>query len=252
MSPDRQDAGAGSAWRALATAAAAVTFVVVVAVGVARRDQEALAFAAVIPVALGLAQLPRGLAGRVLLALLFVDVAVWMLPAALSNVAHREAFTQVLVPVTLVALSAAGLVALAASAVAAAGSRPAGGSPGRVPAVAVAAATVALTVVVLGAAAVRGRPGGTVAQPGDLIVSSRSMAFSPESLRVAPGRVGVAMTNHDLFWHTFTVSSLGVDLRVPVGATRRTSFDGPPGTYEFVCQVPGHTAAGMRGTLVIR
>jgi hypothetical protein len=113
VAPGRDRSGHRSAWLVLLSASAAAVFVVAVAVGLARRDREALAFAAVIPVTVGLAQVGEGRVGRVLLTLVFVDVGVWMLPAAVSNLAHREAPAQVLVPVILVALSAAGLVASA-------------------------------------------------------------------------------------------------------------------------------------------
>jgi uncharacterized cupredoxin-like copper-binding protein len=43
-----------------------------------------------------------------------------------------------------------------------------------------------------------------------------------------------------------------VNVNIPVGAERRTTFDAPAGTYEFVCAIPGHGQAGMKGTLTVR
>jgi plastocyanin len=61
-------------------------------------------------------------------------------------------------------------------------------------------------------------------------------------------QVTVVLTNHDLFWHTFTIDELDVDLEAPLGGTRDVSFTAPPGTYRFYRRVPAHAAAGMRGT----
>lgn len=47
-------------------------------------------------------------------------------------------------------------------------------------------------------------------------------------------------------------TALGVNLNVPVSAERRLDFHAPPGTYEFVCAIPGHAQAGMEGTLRVR
>ena len=60
----------------------------------------------------------------------------------------------------------------------------------------------------------------------------------------------VAVRNRDLFWHTFTIDTLGVDITAPVGV-RSASFEAEPGTYEFYCRIPGHATLGMRGTLTV-
>ena len=35
------------------------------------------------------------------------------------------------------------------------------------------------------------------------------------------------------------------------GGTRTLTLTLPPGTYTFYCSVPGHEAAGMKGTLTV-
>jgi plastocyanin len=62
--------------------------------------------------------------------------------------------------------------------------------------------------------------------------------------------VTVAVTNHDLFWHTFTIAALGIDLRVPVGDEKSVTFTAAPGTYQYICGVPGH-ASFMHGVLTV-
>ena len=61
----------------------------------------------------------------------------------------------------------------------------------------------------------------------------------------------VVLTNHDLFWHTFTIDELDVDLEAPWAAPgRRPSTQHREATGSTAG--PGPRAAGMRGTLTIR
>lgn len=76
---------------------------------------------------------------------------------------------------------------------------------------------------------------------------------------VLPGFLGVVslmgvtlnLSNRDLWWHTFTIDELGVDLKVPMGAEREVTFSAPAGTYKYYCSIPGHDAI-MHGTLSIK
>ena len=88
-------------------------------------------------------------------------------------------------------------------------------------------------------------------EPADVALVAENVAFSESVLRAAEGNLTVSLENRDLFWHTFTIEELDVDLRVPVGAEMTVSFNAPPGEYEFVCDIPGHPEAGMKGTLIV-
>jgi plastocyanin len=89
------------------------------------------------------------------------------------------------------------------------------------------------------------------AQRGDIVIKMKDVKFVPDD-PLANGRtVAVVVENADLFWHTFTIEALNIDVRVPVKATRRTTFTARPGEYEFTCAIPGHEAVGMEGTLVV-
>jgi plastocyanin len=183
-----------------------------------------------------------------------VDVTVFMLPAALSNATAGESLGGVALPATLAASSLAGLAAAAVAAVLAWRGRTVS-SPGpaaRGPAGLAAGAVLALAAV-LGAVAVAG-PREPAAAPGSQRIALRAArtAYSTTALTARPGQVTVSLTNRDLFWHTFTIERLGVNVDVPVGGTRSVSFTAEPGTWTFVCTIPGHAAAGMRGTLTVR
>jgi plastocyanin len=93
--------------------------------------------------------------------------------------------------------------------------------------------------------------GNREAPDATISLVAENVAFSDDVLVVPPGEVTVEVANRDLFWHTFTVEDLGVDLRVPVGAERIVAFEAPPGTYQYVCAIPGHPEAGMKGSLIV-
>ena len=91
-----------------------------------------------------------------------------------------------------------------------------------------------------------------VVPEGALEVETTNVAFVPDSLRGAGGELTVAVRNRDLFWHTFTIDALGVDLTAPVGRLRSVTFEARPGTYSYYCRIPGHATLGMRGTITVR
>ena len=54
--------------------------------------------------------------------------------------------------------------------------------------------------------------------------------------------------------HAVAIEGNGVDTdgkTVSNGGTSTVSADLKPGTYTFYCPVPGHKAAGMKGTLTV-
>ena len=79
----------------------------------------------------------------------------------------------------------------------------------------------------------------------------RTTAYSPTRLQARAGQTSFFVSNGDLFWHTFTVDRLHLDVGVPIGGGRHVRLTAPPGRYEFYCRVPGHRAAGMHGILTV-
>lgn len=111
----------------------------------------------------------------------------------------------------------------------------------------VGSALVVLLVPVFSGAVSREQP----VREADLEVVAENVAFDQQVLSTAPGSITVSLENRDLFWHTFTIEELGVDLRVPVSAEMTVTFDAPAGEYTFICDIPGHPEAGMEGTLLV-
>jgi len=120
-----------------------------------------------------------------------------------------------------------------------------------------------LTIVVGGCAP-------TIAASDEVTIAFRYSRFEPSTIK-APAGVPVAITlrNDDPIGHEWIVGSPEVhavhrtgteavhegrpnEVTVPAFATRTTTiaFD-RPGTYAFVCHLPGHEAYGMKGTLTV-
>jgi plastocyanin len=86
----------------------------------------------------------------------------------------------------------------------------------------------------------------------DVRVVTRDVKFVPKRLTAEAGEVGIYVKNDDLFWHTLTIDGLHVDKRIATAGRQRIQLRGvAPGTYRFVCAIPGHESAGMTGTLVV-
>lgn len=86
------------------------------------------------------------------------------------------------------------------------------------------------------------------AQAGDLVVTAEDVEFAPETLS-GSGTFGVFIENKDPIRHTWSIDALDIDVNLPGGADQRVDITAPPGTYEYICKVPGHE--DMKGTLTI-
>ena len=79
------------------------------------------------------------------------------------------------------------------------------------------------------------------------------IAFNPAELTIpADTDVTLQFTNNGAAVHNFLIEEPEVfsgDLAP--GATSELVVNLPAGTYEFICSIPGHAAAGMVGTLTV-
>jgi plastocyanin len=82
------------------------------------------------------------------------------------------------------------------------------------------------------------------------------LKFNTTKLSAKAGSDTFAFTNEAPLAHDFTIeSSSGQKLAAtPVftGGTKSVTATLKPGTYKFLCTVPGHAAAGMKGTLTVK
>jgi uncharacterized cupredoxin-like copper-binding protein len=77
---------------------------------------------------------------------------------------------------------------------------------------------------------------------------------APIDVPVSPGAT-INLLNAGAAAHNFVVETLdNVVVDMPIGetVTYTVPADAAPGTYEFICNIPGHAPAGMVGNLVIQ
>ena len=127
------------------------------------------------------------------------------------------------------------------------------------------AAGVALTTA-CGATVATGGPGASVAIPASApaagtqqvtVTVGSAMQFAPASIVVRAGQpIELTLRNGGAIPHDVTLAegaSRPVKIEAQGGQTARGTFTiDSPGTYAFVCSVPGHAAAGMRGTITVQ
>jgi plastocyanin len=89
---------------------------------------------------------------------------------------------------------------------------------------------------------------GEAAEPGDVVAIVERAEF-PDGLTVDAGNV-LHVDNRDLVRQTFTVEGTDIDVQLPARQGVRVPIDLTSGTYELVCEIPGHEA--MTGTLEVR
>jgi plastocyanin len=232
-------------WFWLVQVAALIETVLLFGAGAYLRDAEALGFAVVVLLSLAWIFFRPGRIIPVLVrSLVFADVAIWMVPAAFTNAINHSSLISILLPGTLGVTAVVGLLG-AAGFLISRGNQEAGNRVARV----VAALALALIVVTAGVAAATASSGTLSGKA--IVVSAANARFSATTLRADHGTITVDFTNNDLFWHTFTVSALGIDVRAPVKGHAQVTVNAPPGSYEFFCAIPGHKQIGMRGTLIV-
>jgi uncharacterized cupredoxin-like copper-binding protein len=84
--------------------------------------------------------------------------------------------------------------------------------------------------------------------------SSGQLKFNTKSLKAKAGKVTITMSNPSSLPHAIAVEGKGVDKdgkTVRKGGTSTITVTLKKGKYTFYCPVPGHEAAGMKGTLTV-
>jgi plastocyanin len=81
------------------------------------------------------------------------------------------------------------------------------------------------------------------------------LKFVPIAAQAKPGPVTVDSLNKSSTGHNIAVEGNGVSQAGPVvsgGAMSKVTVTLKPGTYTFLCTVPGHAQAGMQGKLTVK
>lgn len=233
-------------WKKLLYLAAAGNLLILVYMLIFLQDTLALVLAVVILLGLALLGIRSGVFGRLLLSLVFVDIAVWTVSGAISNFMSGERLSALLIPSFLGVLSLAGLVAIVGGWL----GRDMPDNGARAARLFGQAVLVMLVMLVFAGLLFRQRQ-AYASRPVDIYLTTEQMKYSQPELVSENGQITLHLSNHDLWWHTFTIDELRIDLKVPMAGERQVSFDAPPGTYRYYCNIPGHETIGMVGTLEV-
>lgn len=226
-------------WRRLVGTAGVLAAGAMAMVSVAITDVEGAVVAVGFAIATWLTRGRRSKLGAIGIALASAITLFFMSTAAVTNISVGSALSAVVISSGLTSVALLGLIAALGYLIQGASPSTAGPRAAVISSALVLAALVAWGIT-------SSRPDG---KTGDIHLVTEHVAFSNTEIAVPAGEITVVVENEDLFWHTFTIPELGVDLRIPVGAELSVTFEAPPGEYEFICDIPGHTEAGMRGVL---
>lgn len=94
-------------------------------------------------------------------------------------------------------------------------------------------------------------PGGTL----QLAASETDLAFDKTSLTSKPGKVTIDFDNPSALEHNVAIEQNGKQIAISETLAKgktSVSADLAPGTYAYLCTIPGHAEAGMEGTLTVR
>lgn len=124
------------------------------------------------------------------------------------------------------------------------------------------------------AAAAPTAPTGTVAAPGNVQVGMGDYFFQPQDATAAAGKVKISAVNNGQLPHELVLAKTNADPSqlptkpdgsvneeklsspgeipdVAAGETKRGTINLAPGRYVMFCNLPGHYAQGMYGTLTV-
>lgn len=97
--------------------------------------------------------------------------------------------------------------------------------------------------------------GGGAATTLQLAADPTQIAFDTTSLTAEAGKVTIDLDNPSALEHNVAIERDGQEIATSATiaeAKTSVSADLQPGTYTFVCTVPGHAEAGMEGTLTVK
>jgi uncharacterized cupredoxin-like copper-binding protein len=94
---------------------------------------------------------------------------------------------------------------------------------------------------------------GTPAAGGATTIELQDIKFEPAQFSVpANTPTTITLTNTGAAPHNFSITELNIDEDLAPGETKEIEINAAAGEYEYFCDVPGHKAAGMVGTLTVQ
>ncbi len=120
--------------------------------------------------------------------------------------------------------------------------------------------TAVVVILMAGLMLVGGAPGQAApkAQLVQVVAGSaqNEFVFTPKEVTVLAGQpVTLTVTNKGKIDHDFGVEALGVKSHTLIPPGKSASLEFTPtkkGSLEFVCSIPGHKEAGMKGVIIVK
>ena len=103
-------------------------------------------------------------------------------------------------------------------------------------------------------------PGASPVAGDQVEIVSHDIYFEPKEVTIpADTDVTIMLPNEGVTLHNFSITDHKnenlpfdpIDIDIDPGATEQVTINAPAGEYYFYCNVPGHEAAGMFGTLTV-
>ncbi len=97
--------------------------------------------------------------------------------------------------------------------------------------------------------------GGSAGGAQNVTITATDFKFDPNTINATPGQtINLTMVNKGQSRHTFVLKDANVSIAAEAGQQTQTTFKAPsnPGTYQFLCDVPGHAEQGMTGQLIVK
>jgi len=110
--------------------------------------------------------------------------------------------------------------------------------------------TFVLTVLVVGVLAAVGSAKSSSATATKVTVAASEFKFVLSKKRVPHGTVVFVVTNRGTAAHDFKIKGKKTPLLAP-GKSATLTVVLPKGKFPYMCTVPGHAAAGMKGVLTV-
>ena len=156
--------------------------------------------------------------------------------------------------ISIVALGAAGV--LAAGCGSSSSTTTAATTAAATAATTAATTTAAATTAAATTAAATTAAATTAATTVAVSADPSALAFDKTAITVSAGKVTFDFNNPAPLQHNFSIraadgSVVGASDTVTSQAAAPFTVNLQPGTYTFFCSVPGHEAAGMKGTLTV-
>lgn len=136
-------------------------------------------------------------------------------------------------------------------------------APVETPTVAAAASPMASPSPILVVSPMASPEGSPVASPegspaaspvGATVVELKDIVFDPADITVKAGEVTIMLKNTGMAPHSFVIDTPELKVNsgeLAPGEEKEVTFQAAAGTYEFICDVPGHKEAGMVGVMTV-